>query len=33
MLCHAPQAELFEVCALLGISLGRVLLLAQGNAS
>jgi hypothetical protein len=26
MLCHAPQAELFDVCAPLGISLGSVLL-------
>ena len=32
MPCHAPQAELFDVCAPLGISLGRVLLLAHGSA-
>jgi hypothetical protein len=32
MLCHAPQAELFDVCAPLGISLGRVLLLALSSA-
>jgi hypothetical protein len=29
MPCHAPQAELFDVCAPLGISLGSALLLAH----